>query len=323
MQESLFPNLFKVVSNYYFHHYTVQLQAEENCSINYFVGDMLRDSFLYACSEVKIMLGKKEITLYELLSHHHYQTAANYTKSGCKNKRKGYALDISTITQKTYKTNEVVSFGIVLIGKHNQQLPAVIKSLQLMTKKRIGKNKFSLQSFSETNLNGPDNLIYQTNKPIGGTIVKHPITLANFKTATAKKEWLQVNFITPTVFDDKGYLTGSYPFKTLLQKTISRIADTAFLFSGTSATQYKAAIPELEKYLQQTMMPVRVINLQWDELVLPGSKEKEALTLRGHTGIVVYTGKFNFYLDMLKLAEWLQIGDNTTYGFGKIKVLYE
>ena len=323
MQESVFPNLYKVVSNYYFHHYTVQLQAEEDCSINYFAGDMLRDSFLYACSEVKIMLGKKEITLYELLSHHHYQTAANYTKADCKNKRKGYALDISTINQKTYKAKAVLSFGIVLIGKHNQQLAAVITALQLMTKKRISKNKFSLQSFSETNLHGPDNLMYQAKKNMGNTIPKHPISLTSFKGLAAKKEKLEVDFVTPTVFDDKGYLSGSYSFKTLLQKTISRIADTAFLFSGISAAQYKAAIPEFEKYLQQTMMPVREINLHWHELVLPGSKEKESLTLRGHTGMVVYTGKFNFYLDVLRLAEWLQIGDNTTYGFGKIEVLYE
>ncbi|HMT75627.1 MAG TPA: CRISPR system precrRNA processing endoribonuclease RAMP protein Cas6 [Chitinophagaceae bacterium] len=325
MQQTLFPALHKVAATLYFHHYTVQLRAQEDCTIDYFIGDMLRDSFLYACSRVMVKKGRKEITLFELLDSHHYQTAAALAASGCKNKRKGFALDISPVAKEKYRAGEVLSFGIVLMGKHNQQLPAVLQALQLMAKKGIGRGKlkFSLYSFSETNISGPGRLLYRYKKPAEAIVAAHPIRLTDFAAAHARKEWLQVNYLSPTMFDDRGHLTGSYSFKTLLQKTISRIADAALLYAGATAAQYKAAQAETEAYLQQTAMPVRVAELQWHELPLPGGKRNEALLLRGHTGRMVYTGKFNFYLDVLLLAQWLQTGDNTTYGFGKISVEYE
>lgn len=324
MQEKLFPNLFKVVSNFYFHHYNIQVVAAEDCRFRYFEGDALRDSFLYACSKVKINHEKKEMSLFDLLNNCHYQSAANIIKADCKNKRKSFAIDISNINKQLYKSGEVLNFGLVIIGKLNQHLVAIIEALQLMVKKGIGKDKlkFSLAAFSETNLNGPDTILYQNKKPVVAIMPQHPISLANFKTVGAKEQWIRFNFITPTAFDNNGILTGGYSFRTILQKTISRIIDTAFLFAGTTATQYRAAIAEMDKYLQQTVAPVSKIELSWHQIISPAAKGKTSLILFGHTGYMVYNGMFNFYLDVLLLSQWLQVGDNTTYGFGKIEIQY-
>lgn len=218
-----------------------------------------------------------------------------------------------------FEPGERFSLSITIFGEAVKYLHYFIYVLFHMGKRGFGKGKEQAelrQVFlvdEEGDFHKP---IYQHQK-----IYDHTNLLLNSeKLITDIKDvsTCRLHFITPTRLKYQSHYTDIPEFHIIFRSAVRRITSLLYYHHGGKELNIDF------KELIQKAEAVKLIqsDVSWYDWERYSNRQKKRMKLGGIVGKAVYEGNLEPFIPWLQLAEWTHIGKNTTFGLGKIKVLF-
>lgn len=311
------PIIHHYLQHFYFHHYTVSIRVNKPVTFSYFPGDTIRDCFLFACSKIQIQFKDKKIALADVFSKEaHYPIGST---PPLQEDRKAIAIDVENIQQRTYHTNEIISFNLIVFGQANDGIDHIILALQKMQLRNANHKLVNVElvAVQENHPKQIANYLFKQNtntKPI----LKYPITIHDFKHTTDVVTQLNIHYMTPTAFDKSGIYTGNYALSTMVRKTLHRMLALTLLYCRTEF-DFEYAVNEMDQFIKEADFDCKIkeLHLKWEKYELP---KKQIIS--GVVGTVSYHDGTIKYIPVLEMLPWLLTGNKTMYGCGKIKMDY-
>ena len=220
-----------------------------------------------------------------------------------------------------YRRNEEFTLDLVLIGKSIDFLPQFVASLRCVGETGIGPNRgrFTLKNIV------PFDLI---NNSISGNYVWNSktsnaedaaVSLAelyeNFEGEYKEIREISVSFVTPLRMKRLGSGNWHLHFRGLIRNVLTRTANMAYRYCDYSEFMefpeiiYKSGIVRTvkEKFFAEDWPP-------------PSVHKQPNKQIGGSLGNIVYKGNITEFWGILRLAELIHLGKNTSFGFGRIVV---
>lgn len=210
-----------------------------------------------------------------------------------------------------------LELGLVLIGKAIDYLPYFIYTFEEFGKDGIGKDriKFTLDNV-KCSISGNDVYNNSDKKLLQNYKV---ITSEDLKNEDYKiKNELTINFLTPTRIRYKEKLVSLPEFHIIIRNLLRRISLLSYFHCDEELKiDFKSLIKEAEK--------IKVANskLKWYDIKRYSSRQAQEMKLGGFTGEITYKGDFKNFLEYLSIGEYVHLGKNCTFGFGKYEIKRE
>ncbi len=212
-------------------------------------------------------------------------------------------------------SNETFKFRITLFGKeNNKMLPYIILSLKeggLIYGLGSNKAKFNLVQIYSSN----NKKIIQNNSEVKN--YNNPIKIPFQKESLNK---LKVNLISPVVI--KNLNKEEFDLDFFVANIIKRayLITKYYINNSFSFNDYKNT---KEYYLNMCKsIVIKNKNLNYRKIYRFSNRKKTKMYFAGFTGDILFEGKEikNDIINLLKLGEYIHVGKNCSFGFGKIKV---
>lgn len=227
-----------------------------------------------------------------------------------------YLIEPPLETKTRYSAGEHFSFDLVLFGDYNEELPyfvyAFIELGEIGIGKRINEksSRFELLSVTtnERTLYCCDDKILKLDNTTESFDISTELMNSNSEVST-----LSVELVTPLRLKFENHLLAELPFHLLIRAAMRRISS---LFAA-----YGPGEPELDyRGLAQRASEVECSSseLSWHDWKRYSNRSEQSMLMGGLTGRVTYTGELSEFLPLLKLAEKIHLGKQTTFGLGKI-----
>ena len=226
--------------------------------------------------------------------------------------------------QESYQTEEVISFGLILIGRAIDYLPYFIYAFEELGRIGIGKGKgkFHLVKVSEAHLpllhaenneiiiyRGNDKMLSETDGPIQWqNIISSPILSR-----------IHLSFLTPTRIKYENSLAKNLEFHVFFRNLLRRISLLSYFQCGNrlADTGFKELIEQAKK--------VKTIKeaLFWEDWERYSNRQASRMKMGGLIGNVTYEGNLEPFWPYIKLGEYIHVGKGSSFGLGKYTVSYE
>jgi CRISPR-associated endoribonuclease Cas6 len=217
-----------------------------------------------------------------------------------------------------YSPGERFSIRVTIFGKTIDYIQYFLYVLYHIGERGFGKGRqhAELRQVFFVDENGDfQNQIFKAHKmePINNIInSKKLITPIKNKTA------IQLHFITPTRLKYNGHYVDIPEFHIVLRSAVRRI--TSLLYYHHDEQQLDIDFKELFKKAEEVKLVQSAV--EWYDWERYSNRQKERMKLGGIIGRATYEGDLEPFIPWLQLAEWTHIGKNTTFGLGKIKVVF-
>ncbi len=212
---------------------------------------------------------------------------------------------------------EKFDFTLLLFGWANQYLPYFVYAFQEMGKMGLGRHLQGRRArFRLLTVRSPTTGVLYSQEE--GTLRPgKTLALALEEPTSASREVseLTLTLVTPLRLKFQNRLQAELPFHVLLRAVLRRVAA---LF-----TYYGEGEPNLDyRGLVQRAQEVQVVRaeLAWQDWERYSSRQAQAMRLGGLVGEITYRGALGEYLPLLRLAEQVHVGKNTTFGLGLVRV---
>ncbi|WP_066367534.1 CRISPR system precrRNA processing endoribonuclease RAMP protein Cas6 [Neobacillus fumarioli] len=221
--------------------------------------------------------------------------------------------------QQYFAPNERFSVRITLFGKSINYIHYFLYVLFHIGNKGFGKGKqqAELRQVFLVNENGDfQNQIYSNHKMEQNfTIINSKNIIQPVKDTSA----IRAHFITPTRLKFNGHYTDTPEFHIVLRSAVRRI--TSLLYYHHDQRILDIDFKKLFKNAEEVKLVQS--DVEWYDWERYSNRQKERMKLGGIVGKAIYEGDLEPFIPWLQLAEWTHIGKNTTFGLGKIKVVFE
>ncbi len=212
---------------------------------------------------------------------------------------------------------EQFDFTLLLFGSTNQFLPYFVYAFQEMGKIGIGRRlnghrgRFFLVSVSSSTTG----IIYQhkdstllPGKPMN-------LLLEDMAAPDRPVDELTLTLITPLRLKFQNHLQAELPFHVLVRAVLRRIAALCSHYGeGEPPLDYKGLVARAQE------VKASRVSLQWLDWERYSYRQAQAMRLGGLVGAVTYRGDLGEYVPMLRFAEKVHVGKNSTFGLGLFKV---
>lgn len=226
-----------------------------------------------------------------------------------------------SLTQKTYfSRDEEFTLDLILIGEAISYFPYFIAALHALGKDGIGfsggrffiKNVVPFDLF-ENYVSG--NYIWNPDSPTSDDATFSLGELyEKYRGEYKEIKEIQVNLVTPLRMKRLGTEDWHLHFRGVLRNVLTRVANLAYRYCG-----YEDFM-EFPEILYKSGV-VRTISEKFHQ-----EDKKSSFTQRvdvrktGSLGNIVYRGNITEFWGIVRLAELLHLGKNTSFGFGRIVV---
>lgn len=338
---SNFFNIMKLFTtlnkHLFFHRLDISLQAGKNTSFDAWIGAVLRNNLLFAAQQ--IFMNEKNATLYEYcntlpLSENH--PLYKELKDGFPSPYYLYVHNNEKISIDNISENEIIIFSLILIGELASSFNSFIESIQFMCNKGIGmySKPFNLIDIREISAMNENQLLVSGNKTISEKLL-YPFTLSLFEDQLEiKSNRICIFFESPMClikpkkkagiigYQEKANFFPS--FYQLVRSAAYRLEKLHALYAfPENIENYIRSEESIESFIEEAAS-VLLEEVEIKKVHLMSSRRKNKndnrIPLTGYVGKMVYTGDFKKYLPLLKMMEFLGVGHDLSYGFGKIKV---
>lgn len=102
-------------------------------------------------------------------------------------------------------------------------------------------------------------------------------------------------------------------FKVFMERLLGRLKTLEIAYSGSQGDHQELISRTNEIKLYKA-------NARWDDWDRFSGRQKKWMKFGGLMGDVTYTGDFQQFTEVLKLGEWLHIGNKTSFGLGKYEM---
>lgn len=212
--------------------------------------------------------------------------------------------------------NDPFEFSLTLFDRCNDFLPQIVHAVQIMGESGIGTGrKYGLGKFKLDKVETADNTIYDLKNPVLNITSKtNNLELNNDSKNEIKK--IQIKLLTPLRLKLAEKLDNTLPFHLLIRAALRRISSLENAYgSGEPKLDYKGLVKRAEK-ISITDSKIHWLNLyRWSNL------QRKRVPLSGLKGSICYKGNLQDFLPLLQYCEQANIGKQTIFGLGSIKVI--
>lgn len=215
--------------------------------------------------------------------------------------------DRTTIVKKT----EILSFGLILIGKAIDYLPYFIYTFERLGQIGIGKGrgKFSIQSVSDE-----ERIVYKK-----GILIKTPakkIEIFQDKFESKGEYSITIQFKTPVRIKYQREFISDLEFHILIRNLLRRLSLLGFFHCGRQTfTHNPKELIDLSLEVEKVQS-----NLKWFDWERYSSRQKTKMFMGGLIGEVSYRGNLSPFINILRAGEILHVGKGTSFGLGKYEL---
>lgn len=299
--------------------YTFHCIWKTDARLPEYLGSTLRGSLGWALKKCCCVLRRQECTACILRGRCAYawifETERYTSTEGLTVNARPHPFVIEPDGGQPEKTNagSDFSFSINLFGVGNEHLPIIAHSVKLIGDSGIGSGRHNgLGRFELERIMQGDVEIYSSEEGILRPILLTPLDFGSEEEEVAR---CTVNCLTPLRVKLDNRLYRDLPFHVLIRTALRRIAALEYAYNGEEPDWDYAGLVERAK-------AVRVLHsqLRWRELFRYSNRQKAKVSLGGIVGEIDYAGDLREFMPILRYCEKVNIGKQTVFGLGKIKV---
>jgi CRISPR-associated endoribonuclease Cas6 len=211
-----------------------------------------------------------------------------------------------------FSSGDIFRLSFNLFGESVKYLPHIVHSFVKLGENGIGKNrgKFNIYRIIQGN---DDTSLYSESGEIDLTRL-NPLDV-HMPVFTDKVE---IEFKTPCRINIKGKALKSAEFSEIIKNILRR----KNLLSGLycSSPEHNASNNNIIGRASE----IRKVdeNLKWQQVSRYSKRQGNRMSLEGFTGTAVFQGDMTPFHDLLQSAEYINIGKNSSFGFGAVNVRF-
>jgi len=229
-----------------------------------------------------------------------------------------FVLEPPETRQEAFGPGEGMALGLVLVGRGIDYLPYFILTFRALGEEGIGRGRgrFRLERVAAQHpLTGAEAEVYSG---ADGMVRACDLAVTGEELTEAGQgigEEATVAFLTPTRLTGEERLQDKPEFHLLCRAALRRISSLMTFHCGANLeVDYRA---EIEAARGVTLAEDRT---RWEDRERYSSRQGERMKLGGIVGEARYRGDLGRFGAMLKAAEVVHVGKNTTFGLGRIRV---
>ena len=290
-----------------------------------FKGSTLRGAFGHALKKVSCALKNQECQSCLLAKSCAYGLifATEKLSGGRMSARPHpYVLNPPLTQQQHYTKDEGFSFNLVLLGPATVFLPHIVYAVEEMGKVGIGSGVktgtgvFVLQAIStsiDTN-QGESVVLYEERDKILQASLSYPrLELGADKVGNVRE--LTIELVTPLRIKEQNRLQGKIDFSTLVRAALRRVT---LLEEHYGDGQLKLDYRDL---LQQALaVQTSSQDIRWHEYKRYSNRQKQSMLLGGPLGHLHFKGDLAPFLPLFNYCRHINLGKQTAFGLGKIRM---
>ena len=228
-----------------------------------------------------------------------------------------FVIEPSLDSRTNLPPGEHFDFTLLLFGPANQYLPYFVYAFEEMGRIGIGRKLEGRRArFHLLTVTSPTaGLLYsQEDKTLspGGA---EALNLDEIETPNLSLGRLRLALRTPLRLKFQNHLQADLPFHLLVRAALRRVSTLLKHFgAGEPPLDYKGLIARAQE--------VEVVrsSLRWFDWQRYSQRQDQAMLMGGLVGSIAYRGKLGEYLPILRFAEKVHLGKNTTFGLGMIRL---
>jgi len=207
--------------------------------------------------------------------------------------------------------NKGDEFGISLtiIGSGIKYLPYMVHSLVKLGENGAGRERgrFRLKGI----MHGGDNSLLSINA--AGLDYKKVTPLVFGKPAQTSRA--EIEFTTPCRIRKNGRAIRNADFAEIIKSIIRKKGNLGALYGDEAEAYDRSDLLDKADAVKKISEELR-----WEKLSRYSKRQENRMPLEGFTGTAVYEGDIAPFHELLKTAELVNIGKNSSFGFGAVRV---
>lgn len=218
-------------------------------------------------------------------------------------------------TTRTYRPDDELSFGLVLIGKALNYLPYFIYTFDELGTIGLGKGRgeYTLQKV----LND-DKVVYDCSSR---TLTTHAFKELNIEDLTDRSESevesVGIRFITPARIKYNRDLVVKPEFHILIRNLLRRIRLISYFHCSDKDTTLNH-----KGYIERALsVKIKNNSTRWADWERYSTRQQTRMKMGGFVGEVEYIGHIKPFNSILETGEILHIGKGTSFGLGKYEII--
>lgn len=216
-----------------------------------------------------------------------------------------------------YEQGQTIKFNLIIIGRAIDYLPYFIIVFDELGRIGLGKGrgKYSLKEVWRQ-----DQLIYSVKTKKLKIVDPEMLETSekfNFNGEPFPEIFLDIEFITPTRIKYQRNLVVNLEFHILIRNILRRLCLLSYFHEEMIEPRWNHKLI-IEKAKE---VKIEEKSLRWLDWERYSGRQKTWMKLGGLVGNVVYKGKIEPFLPLLKAGEILHVGKGTAFGLGKYKIL--
>ncbi len=221
-----------------------------------------------------------------------------------------------------YSRNDELTFDLILFGKALEYFPYFAACLRRLGEMGVGRNqgKYTLQkilAFDLLSNNMAGEYVFNSSNPVYDKDIS--VSLAQLWEKYEKEyediQEVMVSIVTPLRMKRLGSENWHLHFRSLIKNILTRIGNIAYSYCNYDEFLH---FPDII-YNAGSVRTVKE-NFVWEDWRHPSMRSNDEIRLGGFLGEVTYQGNIGEYWALLRIAEVLHIGKNTSFGLGRLMV---
>ena len=320
------------------HRLDIRMKATVDTYFDAWIGAVIRNNLLFATA--KTQLQKLDTNLFQYCTR--FPLAVNHLLY--KELKEGFPppfyLFVSTgpnPAKITYlHANQELRFTLILIGDVTRYFNGFIQAIRLMCRKGFGVDSkpFMLVDIREVSAMNENRLLATETEDLTDKLI-YQVRFGDFlNKQTESKDSVQVLFESPVCLvkpkrktETAGFQEKSNAFPSfyqLVRTAAYRLEKLHALYAmPEEPDNFLASHESIDSFIEQAArLQLEKADIQKTYLLSSQrtNRNENRIPLSGYTGEMVFRGNSKPYLPLLKFMEWLGVGHELSYGFGKFSV---
>jgi CRISPR-associated endoribonuclease Cas6 len=232
-----------------------------------------------------------------------------------------FVIDPPLETRELYKPNELLSFGLTLIGKAIDYLPYFIYTFERLGReqgigkgRQFGNGRFRVDRVCWVDRDGTEKQVYDGEKKVLSNSFR-PLSLKDFSINPTNSELATLNFLTPTRITCEGQLHTAPDFHVVIRNLLRRLSNLAYFHCGAELDLDFKGLIERAKSVE-----THNGHVQWRDWERYSARQDAKMKLGGFVGEAEYRGKLSDFIPLINLGEKIHVGKATGFGLGRYEI---